>query len=80
MTFADAAATVLRNAQRPMSTEEITERALAHGLLNTTGKTPVATMAAALYRLGSNDPIQRVYEPGPARAARGSVRWAYVER
>ncbi len=78
MTFLDAAVAVLSNAQRAMTTREITEEALGKGLINTKGKTPEATMAAELYLhvRGAEPPrVRRVFEPGRGRARRGSVRW-----
>jgi hypothetical protein len=59
---------------------EITEIALRRGLVETRGKTPVATMRAALYGAPSDAPIQRKSSPGRRRAKRGSVRWAYDKR
>lgn len=61
-----------------MSTGEITEVALKRGLLQTHGKTPEASMSAVLYRAASGGSIQREYDPGRERAARGSVRWTYI--
>lgn len=77
MTYIEAAIVVLRRAGRPMTDAEITERAIALGLIKTAGKTPRQTMSAALY-VQSKDPsapIRRIAEPGPTRARRGSVRW-----
>lgn len=77
MTFQEAAAVVLRDFARPMTANEITEVALARGLLKTRGKTPEATMSATLYRIGSDGPIRREYQAGRGRAVRGTVRWSY---
>jgi hypothetical protein len=77
--FLAAALRVLREAERPLSTTELTERALTAGALESRGRTPVNTMAAVLYLAVRDDPdcpIIRVYEPGRGRARRGSVRWA----
>jgi hypothetical protein len=78
MTFLEAAEAVLRSARRPLTTREIVELALEKGLLNPRGKTPEATMSAALYGAPPGGAIQRDYEPGLARARRGSVRWRYI--
>ncbi|MGH2965127.1 MAG: winged helix-turn-helix domain-containing protein [Solirubrobacterales bacterium] len=78
MTFLKAAEEVLRSEGRPLSTRELTEIALSRGLLRTSGQTPTATMAAALYRAPANGPIRRKFRQGKTRAARDSVRWEYV--
>jgi len=62
-----------------MTAQEITELALARRLLDSRGKTPVATMTAALYGLPSESRIRREFVPGVQRARRGSVRWSYVD-
>ncbi|MDY6893518.1 MAG: winged helix-turn-helix domain-containing protein, partial [Chloroflexota bacterium] len=49
LSFKDAAYTVLKEGNRPLRIEDITEIALEKGILKTTGKTPVATMGAQLY-------------------------------
>lgn len=61
-----------------MSVNEITGAAIERGYLAPTGKTPIATMWARLYLACRDDPdcpIERLAEPGKARAVRGSVRW-----
>ena len=78
MTFLAAAEKVLQEAKRPLTAREITEAALANGLLDTCGKTPEATMSARLYGAPRDGAIQREYVAGRSRAKRGSVRWAYV--
>ena len=80
MTFRQSAEAVLRSAGRPLTTAEITEIALRRGLIQTRGKTPVASMAAALYGAPPDSPIQREYTSGRGRALRGSVRWSYVKK
>jgi hypothetical protein len=76
MTFLDAAFQVLRSSERPLTTQEITERALKEGLIDTRGKTPAATMSAALYQaLRTSGYLVKLGDPGPERARRGSVRW-----
>jgi hypothetical protein len=76
MTFLEAAYQILKSSRRPLTTQEITKRALEQGLIDTRGKTPAATMSAVLYqalRTGSN--LVKLDDPGPGRARRGSVRW-----
>ncbi len=61
MTFLEAAQDVLRREGRSLTVEELTKRAFSDGLLSTRGKTPEATMGAAIYvnikRLGVNSPF-----------------------
>lgn len=78
MTFLEAAEVVLRTARKPLTVREITEIALRRGLLETHGKTPDATMSAALYGASPDGPIRREFVPGSRRAVRGSVRWYHV--
>lgn len=76
MTYYDAALSVLRSARRPLSTQEITNLALERKMIRSAGKTPNATMSAALYtRVGENSEIVKVEVPGNGRAKRGSVQW-----
>ncbi|MCS6844126.1 MAG: restriction endonuclease [Caldilineales bacterium] len=49
MTYLDAAYTILKTAGQPLRYEEITERAVARGLISPQGPTPDATMASRLY-------------------------------
>jgi hypothetical protein len=80
MTFLAAAEAVLKSARRPLTTREVTELALRHGLIAPIGKTPEATMSATLYTAVRDNPqgtIKRDYRPGPTRAARDSVRWVW---
>lgn len=80
--YLDSARAVLQEVRRPMTAKEITEEAIRRGLLRPAGRTPKATMSAALYthvRDVPTTPIVRLHEPGPSRAARGSVRWAWRE-
>jgi hypothetical protein len=77
MTFLEAAIQILRSSRGPLTTREITKRALAAGLISTQGKTPNATMGAALYRaLQTDGELVKVDGSGPGRAKPGSVRWA----
>jgi hypothetical protein len=80
VTFREAAECVLKESNRPLTVHEIVERALRRDLISTTGKTPEATMSAALYGAPADGPIRREFEPGPARARRGSVRWLHIDR
>jgi hypothetical protein len=77
MTFLDAAIAVLSKADRPLTAEEIVRLALEQRLLTSSGRTPEATMSAALYveaRL-EKARVHKVAEPGRVRAQRGSVSW-----
>jgi hypothetical protein len=76
MTYFEAAVSVLRSARRPLSTQEITDLAVQRKLIVPGGKTPNATMSAALYKgVGDNGELVKVDVPGNGRAKRGSVRW-----
>lgn len=77
MTYYDAALSVLRSARRPLSTQEITKLALEREMILPAGKTPNATMSAALYtRVAEDSEIVKIDIPGNGRAKRGSVRWS----
>jgi restriction system protein len=79
VTFLNAAEKILRQARKPLTAREITELALAKGLIQTAGKTPEATMSARLYVAADKGSIRRDFEQGgQGRARRGSVRWRYV--
>ena len=52
MSFTDAAEFILRREGRPMSGREVTEIALAKGLIVTRGKTPASTMGANFHLEG----------------------------
>jgi hypothetical protein len=76
MTFWQATQKVLTNVDRPMTAREILKRAVDAGLIVSQGKTPLATLTATLYEESNRDSsLERVFEPGPTRAKRGSVRW-----
>lgn len=80
MTYLAAAEAVLRTARRPLTVGEITGMAINGGLIRSKGRTPNATMSAALYtalKTASKGHIRREYKPGPTRAARDSVRWVW---
>lgn len=81
MSFVEAAEAVLRMCGRPMTAREITEEAVKHGLLESSGRTPHVTMNARLYTVSKSPeaPIARLSEPGrrgTGTAAPGTVRWA----
>lgn len=80
MTYFEAALQILKSSQRPLTTREVTDRALEQGLIVPRGKTPHATMAAVLYRQSSTDAgLVKTEARGAARAKRGSVRWMLRE-
>ena len=79
--FLDAAVEVLRDAGRPMTSNEITEVALQRGLIETRGKTPRATMSPRLYIYIRDHPeglVVRVAEPGRTRARRDPSAGCFV--
>ncbi|MDE2103337.1 MAG: winged helix-turn-helix domain-containing protein [Patescibacteria group bacterium] len=75
-TYYMIAVSILREEDRPMSAKEIVDEALRRRLLLPTGKTPLNTMAATLFRHTSKgDPlIRRVRNP------RHSRNYQYVAR
>lgn len=76
MTYLEAAFEVLKSSSSPLSTREITERAMQRQLIAPHSKTPVASMAAALYQaLRADDHLLKLEDPGRHRARRGTVRW-----
>jgi hypothetical protein len=76
MTYYEAALQVLRSARHPLTTREITDRALEKGLIKPYGKTPHSTMSAKLHLKARNDQqLVKLQTPGNGRAKRGSVRW-----
>jgi len=76
MTYLEAAITVLRASPCPLTTKEIMERITRDGLVPHTGRTPIATLSAVLYRnLGKDPRLRREAEQGRRRAVRGTVRW-----
>ena len=79
MTFLDAAITVLRDAG-PLTTSQIAHEAIARRLINTSGRTPEASLSATLYAAVNSrwvPGLERLFGPGRTRARRGSVRWRY---
>lgn len=80
MKFLGAALEVLAEATRPLTSREVAERVIERGLVLTSGKTPEASLTAALYvalRDARAPGLERLSDPGPTRAKRGSVRWRY---
>lgn len=77
VSFVEAALEVLARNSVAMTAVEITNAALAEDLLDTRGRTPAATMSAALYTEAKRPQprVRKVSSPGSARAQRGSVRW-----
>ncbi len=77
VTYVQAAIEVLRAKRTPMTTREILAEAIQRGLIIPRGKTPQASLSAALYReVHRNDTLRRLFVPGKYRARRGSVRWS----
>jgi hypothetical protein len=76
MTYLEAAITVLLTSRRPLTTAEIMERITRDGLVTGAGRTPEATLSAALYKnLGKDPLLRREAKQGRQRAVRGTVRW-----
>jgi hypothetical protein len=74
--FYEAAIKVLMSAQQPLTTRQITDLALERRLIKPRTKTPLASMARALYSQGRNDPrLVKLEDRGTLRAKRDSVRW-----
>jgi hypothetical protein len=77
MMYYEAAIEILKVAKRPLTVQEITDQAIETGLIAPRGKTPAATMSAALYvRLRNHPGLVKLEDPANKRAKRGSVRWA----
>ena len=82
MSFLRAAISILKETGREMTATEVARIALARGLVESSGKTPGATLAAQLYvhvRDHPQGPLRKIAEPGASRARRDSVRWAWRE-
>ncbi len=78
----EAATLLLREAGHPMTAADLTRLALDRALIETHGKTPVESMASALYSRAKDDegsPIVKVALPGLVRSRRGSVKWGLRE-
>lgn len=83
MNYVEAAIAVLASAARPLTTREVTDEATSRGLLSPSGRTPEASMSAALYRTANsptNPGIKRLFRKGARRAVRGTVRWVWDSR
>ncbi|MGC8633729.1 MAG: winged helix-turn-helix domain-containing protein [Candidatus Limnocylindrales bacterium] len=83
MKFLEAALAVLAQADRPLTSREVAEAVMERHLVQTSGRTPEASLTAALYVALREDRapgLERLFEPGPTRARRGSVRWRYRPR
>jgi HB1, ASXL, restriction endonuclease HTH domain len=78
LTYLEAAVRILHDAGRPLSTRELTDSAIAAGLIKPEGSTPQATMSAVLYRkVQADSRLVKIEDAGGrARAKRGSVFWA----
>jgi hypothetical protein len=80
MSFLNAAISILKETRRDMTANEVAQIAMDRGLVKSTGKTPGATLAAQLYvhvREHPQGPLRKVSVPGPSRARRDSVKWAW---
>lgn len=78
MSYLEAAINVLETSPDPLTTSQIMEKIQSRGLIQITGKTPRATLAAALYRaLGKHPRLKREAGEGslPGKAKYGTVRW-----
>ena len=81
MSYFEAAIKILEQASKPLTTREVTDAAIKAGLLKPKGKTPEATMAAALYaRLSTDSRLVKLERRGTKRAVRGTVRWTVRRR
>lgn len=75
MTYLEGALRVLRSARRPLATKEITAEAVAAGLLEPAGKTPNASMSAALYKWTCRNAELVKIAPLATGERSGSVHW-----
>ena len=64
ISFKEAAITILKDADEPLSAKAITEIALKEDLIETAGATPEATMAAQLYTDINNNPASKFKKVG----------------
>jgi hypothetical protein len=77
VSYYEAAMQILKAAERPLTLREITDLALAEGLIVPTGKTPIASMGRVLYLRVREDPeLVKIEEQGNGPARLRSVRWA----
>jgi hypothetical protein len=76
LTYFEAALAVLAQSNEPMSTREILNEILRQQLVSASGRTPLATLTATLYRhANAGDRLMRLSEPGTTRARYDTVRW-----
>jgi len=64
LSFKEAAIKILKEADEPLTAKEITDIALNEGLIETSGATPEATMAAQLYTEISNNAASKFKKVG----------------
>ena len=76
MTYYEAALQVLKAARHPLTTQEILDRAVQRNFIVPRGKTPRASMSAALY-VGrrTNPALVKVDDSIEERQKPRSVRW-----
>jgi hypothetical protein len=76
MTYYEAALQVLKAARQPLTTQEILDRAVQRGFIVPRGKTPRASMSAALY-VGRriNPELVKVDNSAEGKQRPRSVRW-----
>lgn len=82
MNYLEAAAIVLKQSDRPLTVREIIDQVVKRRLLIPEGKTPEASMSAALYTHVRDVPdsrIRRQFEQAVQRARRDSVKWVWVD-
>ena len=82
MSFLGAAISILKETGREMTATEVARIALERGLVESSGKTPDATLTAQLYvhlRDHPHGPLGKIAEPGALPARRSGVRWAWRE-
>jgi hypothetical protein len=71
----DAAAKILQEAGTPMKAQAMVDKALAEGLWQTTGKTPQATVYAAIIReIAAKGPASRFVKTGKGEFAYNTER------
>jgi hypothetical protein len=77
LSYLQAAVAVLAQTGQPLTSRQILDTAVSHGLLAPASTTPVKSLDAALYLAArrADTPVCRVFKAGQTRARRGSVRW-----
>lgn len=77
LTYFEAALAVLGQSNKPLTTREILDQIIRQKLVSPSGRTPLATLAATLYRHANiGDRVMHLGESGAWRARRGTVRWS----